>query len=73
MLRELSFRKKRYFYESQIGKKLNILFESENKNGFIEGFTENYIKVREHWNPEKTNTIQKRLLRSIDEMGYCRF
>ena len=73
MLRELSFRKKRYFYESQVGKKLNILFESENKNGFIEGFTENYIKVREHWNPEKTNTIQKRLLRSIDEMGYCRF
>ena len=72
MLRELSFRKKRYFYESQIGKKLNILFESENKNGFIEGFTENYIKVREHWNPEKTNTIHKRLLRSIDEMGYCR-
>ena len=73
ILRELSLMKRKCFYESQIGKKLNILFESENKNGFIEGFTENYIKVREHWNPEKTNTIQKRLLRSIDEMGYCRF
>jgi len=72
ILRGLSLRKKRCFYESQIGKKLNVLFESENKNGFIEGFTENYIKVRGYWNPENVNTIQKRFLRSIDEMGYCR-
>ena len=65
-------KKRKYFYQSQIGKKLNILFESENKNGFIEGYTENYIKVRDYWNPNKTNTIQNRALLSIDEMGYCR-
>ena len=72
ILRELSLMKRKCFYESQIGKKLNILFESENKNGFIEGYTENYIKVREYWNPKKINTVQKRILKSIDKMGFCR-
>ena len=72
ILRKLSLKKRKDFYKSQIGKKLNILFESENKNGFIEGYTENYIKVRDYWNPNKTNTIQNRALLSIDEMGYCR-
>ena len=72
ILRQLSLKKRKYFYQSQIGKKLNILFESENKNGFIEGYTENYIKVRDYWNPNKMNTIQKRVLSSIDKMGYCR-
>ena len=72
ILRELSLIKRKSFYESQIGKKLNVLFESENKDGYIEGYTENYIKVREYWNPNKINTIQKREMRSIDKMGYCR-
>ena len=72
ILRELSLKKRKYFYQSQIGKKLNILFESENKNGFIEGYTENYIKVRDYWNPNKTNSIQNKVLLSIDKMGYCR-
>ena len=72
ILRKLSLKKRKYFYKSQIGKKLNILFESENKNGFIEGYTENYIKVRDYWNPKKMNTIQKKVLLSIDNMGYCR-
>ena len=72
VLRQLSLKKRKHFYQSQIGKKLNILFESENKNGFIEGYTENYIKVRDYWNPNKINTIQKRVLLSIDKMGYCR-
>jgi len=72
ILRKLSLKKRKYFYQSQIGKKLNILFESENKNGFIEGYTENYIKVRDYWNPNKTNTIQNKVLLSIDKMGYCR-
>tara|TARA_Y100001970_G_scaffold139164_1_gene171216 strand:- start:55049 stop:56380 length:1332 start_codon:yes stop_codon:yes gene_type:complete len=72
ILRELSLIKRKDFYKSQIGKELNVLFESENKNGFIEGYTENYIKVRDYWNPNKINTIQQRVLQSIDKMGYCR-
>ncbi len=72
MLRSLSLKKKRIFYESQIGNNLSILYESQNKKGYIEGFTENYIKVREPWDPDKINTIQRRVLKSIDKMGYCR-
>ena len=51
MLRSLSVEKRRYFYESQLGKNHEVLFESENKKGYITGFTENYIRVRTPWNP----------------------
>jgi len=57
------------FEEYFIKKTLEFI---SNKNGFIEGYTENYIKVREYWNPNKINTVQKRVLKSIDKMGYCR-
>ena len=46
MLRGLSVKKLRAFYESQLGNTLTVLFESENKEGYINGFTENYIKVK---------------------------
>ena len=41
MLRGLSVKKRRAFYESQIGTERTVLFESENKEGYIYGFTEN--------------------------------
>ena len=44
MLRGLSVKKRRAFYESQLGNELTVLFESENKEGFIHGFTQNYVK-----------------------------
>jgi threonylcarbamoyladenosine tRNA methylthiotransferase MtaB len=34
-----------------------LLFESENKEGYIHGFTENYVKVKTPWNPELVNTV----------------
>lgn len=40
MLRGLSVKKRRAFYESQIGSSRTVLFESENKEGYIHGFTE---------------------------------
>lgn len=46
MLRILSEKKKRAFYESQVGKSGTVLWESQNDNGYINGFTENYIKVK---------------------------
>ena len=46
MLRILSAKKLRAFYEKQKGKELSVIFEHENKNGFMYGFTENYIKVK---------------------------
>ncbi|HEY9168343.1 MAG TPA: tRNA (N(6)-L-threonylcarbamoyladenosine(37)-C(2))-methylthiotransferase MtaB [Lutibacter sp.] len=73
MLRGLSVKKRRAFYESQLGKNLTVLFESENKDGFIHGFTENYVKVKTPWNPELVNTLHKIELTKIDEDGIVRF
>lgn len=73
MLRGLSVKKRRAFYESQIGKKRSVLFESENKEGYIYGFTENYVKVKTPWNPELVNTIHEVELTDIDEDGLVRF
>ncbi|WP_223034982.1 tRNA (N(6)-L-threonylcarbamoyladenosine(37)-C(2))-methylthiotransferase MtaB [Hanstruepera marina] len=72
MLRGLSVKKRRAFYESQIGKKRSVLFESENKEGYILGFTENYVKVKTPWNPELVNTIHEVELHEIDEDGLVR-
>ncbi|TXG35264.1 tRNA (N(6)-L-threonylcarbamoyladenosine(37)-C(2))-methylthiotransferase MtaB [Seonamhaeicola maritimus] len=73
MLRGLSVKKRRAFYESQIGSERTVLFESENKEGFIYGFTENYVKVKTPWNPELVNTLHRVELTKIDEDGLVRF
>ena len=73
MLRGLSVKKRRAFYESQLGNKSIVLFESENKEGFIHGFTENYVKVKTPWNPELVNTLHNIKLTTIDEDGIVRF
>ena len=72
MLRGLSVKKRRAFYESQIGSNRIVLFESENKEGYIHGFTENYVKVKTHWNPELVNTLHEINLTRIDEDGSVR-
>ena len=73
MLRGLSVKKRRAFYENQLGNNLSVLFESENKEGFIHGFTENYVKVKTPWNPELVNTLHQIKLTNIDEDGIVRF
>ena len=73
MLRALSLKKRRAFYESQLGKTHTVLFEGENKEGYITGFTENYVKVRAPWNPKLINTLHQVELERIDESGYVRF
>ena len=73
MLRGLSVKKRRAFYESQIGTKRTVLFESENKEGYIHGFTENYVKVKAPWNPELVNTLHEVELTKIDSDGLVRF
>ena len=72
MLRGLSVKKRRAFYESQIGSKRTVLFESENKEGYIHGFTENYVKVKTPWNPELVNSLHNIELTKIDEDGSVR-
>jgi len=73
MLRGLSVKKRRAFYESQLGTKKTVLFEGENKEGYIHGFTENYVKVKTPWNPELVNTLHKVKLSKIDDDGLVRF
>ncbi|MBM6498319.1 tRNA (N(6)-L-threonylcarbamoyladenosine(37)-C(2))-methylthiotransferase MtaB [Flavobacterium macrobrachii] len=72
MLRGLSVKKRRAFYESQIGTNHTVLFEGENKEGYIHGFTENYVKVKTPWNPELVNTLHEINLTRIDEDGSVR-
>ncbi|HMB63144.1 MAG TPA: tRNA (N(6)-L-threonylcarbamoyladenosine(37)-C(2))-methylthiotransferase MtaB [Eudoraea sp.] len=73
MLRGLSAKKRRAFYESQMGTRRTVLFEGENKGGYIHGFTENYVKVKTPWDPQLINTLHKIELTRIDEDGLVRF
>ena len=72
MLRGLSVKKRRAFYESQINTQHTVLFEGENKKGYIHGFTENYVKVKSPWNPSLVNTLHKVSLKEIDSDGVVR-
>ena len=73
MLRGLSVKKRRAFYESQLGNKLSVLFEGENKDGFMYGFTENYVKVKTPFQEQLINTIHNIKLKEIDEDGAVLF
>ena len=73
MLRGLSAKKRNAFYESQLGKEKTVLFESDNKQGYINGFTENYVKVKAPWDPALVNTLHKVKLTKIDVDGMVRF
>jgi len=72
LLRLLSASKKSSFYKQHIGGDYNVLFESENKNGFIEGYTENYIRVRKNWNKNLVGKIQKVRIEKVDSEVYAR-
>ena len=69
MLRVLSAKKKRQFYEQQQGSVRTVLFENENKDGFMYGFTENYIRVKAPFKSEWINQLMPTKLKTIDEDG----
>lgn len=56
-LRNLSYQKMRYFEAQHAGQKRPVLFEHKNKNGVMEGYSDNYIKVQAAHNPELENSI----------------
>lgn len=68
-LQILSDKLRRVFYESQIGSKHEALFESEDHNGFLHGFTENYVKVKVPFDPALINQTVKVELNDIDNNG----
>lgn len=57
ILRSLSYDKMHAFTTKHIGEKRSVLFEQENKQGFMEGYTDNYIRVIAPFNPDWVNQI----------------
>lgn len=52
VLRNLSYKKMQYFTQAQVGQTHRVLFEDHNKNGMMEGYTDNYIRVSTPFRPE---------------------
>ncbi len=75
MLHILSDKKKRAFYEENVNTTRTVLFENEEDNGMMTGFTENYIKVKVPYDAKLANTFQTVHLTEIDRDGLmkCEF
>ena len=58
-LRNLSYQKMQYFSNRHIGETRKVLFETKNKNGMLEGYTDNYIKITIPYKPEWENKIEE--------------
>lgn len=57
MLRNLSYQKMQYFTNQHIGQTRKVLFETKTKNGMLEGYTDNYIKVTVPYQAKWENKI----------------
>jgi len=68
-LQILSNKKRRAFYETQLGKEKSVLFEGEENEGTMYGFTENYVKVKTPFNAHLVNQIKAVKLLEIDRDG----
>jgi threonylcarbamoyladenosine tRNA methylthiotransferase MtaB len=66
MLHSLSDKKRRAFYEKNIGKEGTVLFENDLENGMMFGFTENYVKVTAKYDPLLVNEFKQVKLTSIN-------
>jgi len=71
MLHELSESKKKQFYTQQIGKSAEVLWESDNINGFMHGFTGNYVKVHTPYNPDLINHITTVKITTVNDDDTC--
>ncbi|WP_336691267.1 MULTISPECIES: tRNA (N(6)-L-threonylcarbamoyladenosine(37)-C(2))-methylthiotransferase MtaB [unclassified Chryseobacterium] len=69
MLRILSEKKKMAFYQTQLGKTLPVLWEHENKDGKMFGFTENYVRVQKDFDQASVNQIEFLKLEKIEADG----
>lgn len=69
MLHILSEKKRRAFYETQLNKKEEVLFEGDIKEGFMHGFTRNYVKVRTKYDPVLVNELKTVYLTNISPDG----
>ncbi len=70
MLRTLSEKKRRHFYEQHLNGNYTVLFEDDVEDGMMYGFTENYIRVTAKYDPLLINELKEVFLRSIDSNGH---
>lgn len=70
MLRGLSEKKRRFFYEQQLGKDFEVLFEEDIQEGIMHGFTENYVRVSAKYDPILINELKAVTLQSINSNGH---
>ena len=69
MLRILSEKKKMAFYQTQLGKVLPVLWEHEEKNGMMFGFTDNYVRVQKPYDEKSVNKVERVKLEKISKEG----
>ena len=69
MLHILSEKKRRAFYENQLGKMAEVLFEADHKNGFMHGFSRNYVKVKAPYDPLLINEMRQVKFENIASDG----
>lgn len=69
MLHILSEKKRRSFYEKQLGNTVEVLFESDIKDGYMHGFSRNYVKVRALYDPLLVNEIKTVKLIEVSSNG----
>lgn len=70
MLRSLSEKKRRAFYDQHIGSSQTVLFEDDVEDGYMHGFTENYIRVQAKYDPVLINELKEVQLSRIGESGH---
>jgi threonylcarbamoyladenosine tRNA methylthiotransferase MtaB len=69
MLHILSEKKKRYFYEQQVGKQETVLFEDDIQSGQMHGFTSNYVRVTAKYDPLLINETKSIVLTQLNDEG----
>jgi threonylcarbamoyladenosine tRNA methylthiotransferase MtaB len=69
MLRILSEKKRRFFYEQHLGETHKVLFEQDSNKSLLCGFTENYIKIERPYHPELVNEVGTVQLNKIGKAG----
>ncbi len=71
MLHILSDKKRRAFYEENLGKQFKVLFENDVEDGLMHGFTENYIRVAAKFDPLLINETKSVVLSGINSKGHA--
>ena len=71
-LRILSEKKKRFFYESQLGRTMHVLWEEERQGEMMQGFSENYIRFEAPYDASKVNTLEVLKFDKINQSGLAK-